>query len=98
MSHLSAKWSNNKTKQFSDEFDVHYSRENNPWIGGVQAYTSSKALFPKNVRQERVLFRSGNMEAGHDWLGVRDFLLKLAGPSLQGKVNQLKLSWRIVIG
>lgn len=40
---------------------------------GIQAHTSSETLFQKNVRQERVLFRSGNMEAGHDWLGVRDF-------------------------
>lgn len=33
-----------KLKQFSNEFDVLYSRENNPWTGGTQGLTSSDTL------------------------------------------------------
>lgn len=31
-------------------------------------------------------------------LEVKDFLIRLIGPVFYGKVNYLKLSWRIVIG
>lgn len=40
-SHLIAKRSSDKTKQFSNEFDVLYSRESSPCTGGVQCLTSS---------------------------------------------------------
>ena len=67
---------------------------------GVQCLTSSGALFGRDLGQERVLqsIRRGNMETGHDWLGGQDFFTRLAGPIFQGKVNQLKLSWRTMIG
>lgn len=44
-----------KQKQFSNEFDVLYSRENNPWIKQVQCLTRSGALFLRNFGQEQVL-------------------------------------------
>lgn len=33
-----------KLKRFSNEFDVLYSRENDPWTGGTQGLTSSNTL------------------------------------------------------
>ena len=38
-----------KLKQFSNEFDALYSRENNPWIEGVQCLTSSGVFFLRDV-------------------------------------------------
>ena len=66
----------------SNRFDVLYSRENNPWIWGVQCLTNSGALFGRDLSQELVLqsVRKGNMETGHDWLGGWDFLTRLVGP------------------
>ena len=47
-----------KNKQFSNEFDVLYSRENNPCTGGAVFY-SQGALFPRDLGQERY----GTLEA-----------------------------------
>ena len=71
-----------KLKQFSNAFDVFYSRENSPWIGGAQCLTSGGALFPGNWGKSKFLWsvRRGNSDTGHDGLGVRDFLLRLAHP------------------
>ena len=41
--------------EFSNKFDVLYSRENNPWIGGVKYLTSSGAFFPGGFGQEQAL-------------------------------------------
>ena len=38
------------------------------------------------------------METEPDWLEGENFLISLAGPVFKGKLNQLKLSQRIVIG
>ena len=41
-----------KIKQFSSEFNVLYSRENNPWVGGVQGLTKGGAPFLRDLRLE----------------------------------------------
>lgn len=41
-------------QQFSSELRDLYSKENNPWIGGVQGLTSSGTLFLRNSGQEWV--------------------------------------------
>lgn len=83
--------------QFSDEFDIPYSRENYPWIGGAQCLKQER-LFWKDLGQEQVLqnARRGTVEIGHDGLRGQGFPYK--GPVFQVKVTQLKLIWRIVIG
>lgn len=43
-----------KQRQFSNEFNVLYSRENNPWVGGGQYLISSGACFPRVLGQEQV--------------------------------------------
>lgn len=47
--------SNHKAKTIGNEFDVLYSRKNNPWIGGIQCLTNNGELFMKDFRQEQVL-------------------------------------------
>jgi len=46
--------SSDKTKR-SEESGVLHSRENNPWIGGVQSLRSSGAFFPRDFGQEWLL-------------------------------------------
>lgn len=63
-----------KIKQFSTRFDVLYSRENNPWTGGVQCLTSSGAFFPWDFGQWGFTdVRKGDAETGRGWLGRWDF-------------------------
>lgn len=64
---------------------------------GSTGLASREAPFPRDVGQERVLFRSGNTAAGRDWLGGRDLLIK---PQVlgYGEANQLKLSWGATTG
>ena len=42
-----------KLRQFNNEFDALYLRENNSCTGGVQCLTSSIALFPGDLGQEQ---------------------------------------------
>lgn len=44
-----------KVKQFSHQFGVLYSRENNPWFAAVQGLTSSGTFCQRDLGQERVL-------------------------------------------
>ena len=78
-----------KLKQFSDDFDLLYSRKNSPWIGRVRCLTSSGELFLRDFRQEWVLgnVRRGNISGQKDG----SFLTGLAGSVFYGKVRCLKL-------
>lgn len=87
-----------KLKQFINKFDVLYSREASPWIGGVQTHTSSETPFPGTLGESEFYLAVLTRKQGTTGWVVRDFLIRLAGPILQGKVNKLKLSWRVVIG
>ena len=40
-------------EQFSNKSDIPYSREDSPWIGGIQGL-SSGALFQRDFGQEEV--------------------------------------------
>lgn len=84
-----------RLKQFSNEFDIHYSRENRPRIGGVQCPASSEAGFRRNWGQEQTLPSTGrgNKETGQDWLAVWGFLTGSAGPIFggQGKLATAEL-------
>ena len=64
-----------KLKQFSNEFDVLYSRDNNLGIGGVQGLTISGALFLRGLGQEGVVYsgRRGDMGTGRGWLRGQRF-------------------------
>ena len=66
-----------KLEQFSNKFDVLYSRENSPWIGAVQCLTSTS----KKFGQEQVLqnVRRGYVEISRDWLGGWGFPYKASG-------------------
>lgn len=78
-----------KLKQFSDDFDLLYSRENSPWIGRVRCLTSSGVLFLRDFRQEWVLgtVRRGSINGQKDG----SFLAGLAGSVFYVKVRCLKL-------
>lgn len=52
-----------KIIQFNNKFDVLYSRENNPWIGGVPCLTSTRVLFPKDFEQDQVVWSELYREA-----------------------------------
>lgn len=71
-----------KIIKFSNEFDILFSRENNPWTGGGQCLTSSGRLFLRDFGQERVLQRleEAVQEQGVTGSEVRDFLTRPAGP------------------
>lgn len=63
-----------KLKQFSNVFDVAFSKENNPWIGEAQCLTSSGTLFLRDLGQESFIeIRRGNSETKYDWLRGRGF-------------------------
>lgn len=70
-----------KIMQFGNELDVLYVRENNPWTGGVQCLTSSKAFFLRDLGQEQILqnLRRGSTDTEHDCLG---------GQGLSGKASK----------
>lgn len=76
--------SNDKTNTFSNEFAVLYSRENSPWMGGVQNFTSSGRLFPGDFGRKLVLQKNSLGEAAwkQGMIGqeVRHFLVRLSGP------------------
>lgn len=71
-----------KLKYFSNEFDVLCSKENKPWIGGLQCFMSSGTLFLRDFGQEGCSqsLRRGNMETGHNWIGDQGFPGRLVGP------------------
>lgn len=68
-------------KQFSDEFEVLYSRGNNPWIGGSGSTVPHKQWHPL---PERFWARANSIEGLDEimqkrhWLGCQDFLIRLA--------------------
>lgn len=53
---LSLVLSNDKLKQFTNEFDVLYSKENNPWIGGLQRHKLRSSLLA-GLRAQREFYR-----------------------------------------
>lgn len=58
-----------KMKQFSNEFAVLYSRENNPWIRGIACLTSSGGLFLWGVCIRQVLWSvRSRMQRQYGWL------------------------------
>ena len=73
-----------KTKQFSNQFATLLSRENSPWIGGVQGLTNSGVLLPGDFGQKGVLQKNSLEEAAwkQDSIGQETghFLIKPAGP------------------
>lgn len=66
-----------KLKQFSNKFGVHYSRENNPWIGRVKCLRSRRRRFLKDLsKMSSVSLRGSKAKTGHDWLGGQGFPYK----------------------
>lgn len=84
---LSSSLSNDK-QQFSNEFNVLYSRENNLWADGEQCLTSRGALIPKDLGKtmfsrmlEEAMWKQGRL--GPE---VGDVRARPAGPLFQGEV------------
>lgn len=69
-------------KQFSNESDVLYSRDKNPWIGRTQCIKSNGTLFSRDFGQEQILenvqLRQHGNGSGLASMGCRDFLIRLA--------------------
>lgn len=68
-----------KLKQFSNEFDILYSKDNNPF--GLGECSASQAVeccsCGNGARLSFTEVRRGNREAGHDWLGGQEFPFRL---------------------
>ena len=78
-----------KLKEVSTDFNVLYSRENNPWVGGVPHLTNNRVLYRRDLGQEPVLGRPRRSRA---WSPRRVGLPYKA--IFSGKVSWSKLSWK----
>lgn len=75
-------------KQFSNEFAIFCSRENNPWVGGVVPHTPCCAL-PEGfwVGAGFLVLEEAPWTLGMIGKEVGDSLIRLAGPTFQGKLS-----------
>ena len=80
-----------KLKQFSNEFDVLYSKDNNPFsLGECSASQAVECCSYENgARLSFIEVRRGNRETGHDWLGGQEFPFRLV--YVLGKLGKAEL-------
>lgn len=69
-------------KQVSNDFDVLYSRANNPHSGGAPCLTGSEVLCLRGFEQQGALWKVQEETQKRGKMGC--FLTKLAGPPFLG--------------
>lgn len=72
-------------RQVGSEFDVLYSKENSPWIGGVQLFTAIEHSSGEILGKSKC-YRAPEAatQKWQDWL-LGDFLVRLVGPAFKGQ-------------